>query len=221
MPEIDTAHRAGLVDAELEDVGALEQHLAVALGALGQQPHQPATESRLAAAGLPHQAEGLARLQREVDPVDGPDRPAGRPVPDPEVADVHHRAGPTLGLAVLLDDRHRVSSSTESRAGMSTGINRRLRRVGLTVSLRPSPTSVTAVMRMTIARPGYSEVHQMPGLRVVEGSLQVEAPVAGLGRLDAETEEAQPGQRDQGVGHVQGRDDRHALDRRCRTGTCA
>ena len=84
--ELGAAQPVGVLRRSSQDVRALEEHLAVALGALRQQTHQAAAERRLAAAGLPDQPEGLARRQVEADAVDGPDRAAGRAVPDPQVA---------------------------------------------------------------------------------------------------------------------------------------
>src|SRR6478736_1296101 len=60
-PELATPQLVGGLLVEREDVSAPEQHLPVALGALGQEPHQAAAERRLAASGLPDQAQGLAR----------------------------------------------------------------------------------------------------------------------------------------------------------------
>ena len=51
------------------------------------QPHDRERADRLAAAGLTDEAEGLAGVELEVDPVDGPDRPLAGTEPRPQVLD--------------------------------------------------------------------------------------------------------------------------------------
>src|SRR4051794_8484477 len=81
-PQLASSQRVRRLGAQREDVAPAEQHLPVALGTLRQQTHQSAPERGLAAPRLPHQAERLAWREVEADAVHGPDRPAGRAVPD-------------------------------------------------------------------------------------------------------------------------------------------
>src|SRR5690606_20030427 len=106
--------------------------------------------------------------QGEADPVDRLHRPALAAVPDPQVLGLDDGTGvvPTLGRPLAPARPHRATSSSaawRSRAlSMTTLRIRRLRRAGLTVSLRPSPMRVSPVTSSTMANPGNSVVHQMP-----------------------------------------------------------
>src|SRR4029079_11734214 len=107
----------------------------------------------LAAARLPHQPEDLARVHVEAHAVDGPDRPPLGAVPDPAVAYLEHQVARDLGRGDGLADDvgHRTAASLSASLGIAPNVtpcSRRRRRAGLTVSLRPSPTRVRAVIRV-------------------------------------------------------------------------
>src|SRR5690625_1462687 len=140
------------------EVFALENHFAVGLRSLGQQADQPASQCGLTAAGFADQAERLASGDIEAHRVDGPHRPAVRAIPD---AQVTYRSD--CGFAAHNSPAFR-SSASAPRAGSVNGNSLRLRKVGFTVSLRPSPARVSPVINKTIARPGNTPVHHMPAL---------------------------------------------------------
>ena len=75
--DVVAAHLAHVVLLELEQVAAVEHHLAAddPAGRLRNQPHQRQRADALAATRLADQAERLALVQRERDAVDGLDHP--------------------------------------------------------------------------------------------------------------------------------------------------
>ncbi len=84
-----SAKASHLLRRGLHEVAPFEVDGPVPDGAHRQQAHNPATEGRLAAAGLADQAECLALLDLEAHPVDGAHRAPVRRVPHPEVPDAH------------------------------------------------------------------------------------------------------------------------------------
>ena len=90
--ELRAAEPAQLARRHRHEVPAAVEHLTVGRRPLRQQAEDAAAERRLAAAGLADEAEDVARVDLERDAVDGAHLPAGRAVPDPQVADA--RTGP-------------------------------------------------------------------------------------------------------------------------------
>src|SRR3954463_569805 len=159
-PQVRAAQPAQLTRLEVEQVAAVVVDLAVRRGALGQQADHAAAERGLAAARLADQPDRLGRIEVEIDAVDGAHGAAVGAVPDPKVANGEARLShsPASSSTVPAD-----AGPTADDPDMIWGARlRRRRKVGLRMSLRPSPTSVSDVTASTIARPGYSAVHQMP-----------------------------------------------------------
>ena len=155
MREIDTAQRDELLGRKVEQVRPLEAELA-----------RPSSLPRAAApAGRGRAWTCRSRTPRpgpgsrpcapsNDDPVDGADRAPVGAVPDPYVAPVDDglvvrpgaEASPSRSSIIgrRLPVRQR-SACPASCGGSTTSRSRRLRRVGLTVSFRPSPTRVSPV----------------------------------------------------------------------------
>jgi hypothetical protein len=133
-----------LAPAELRDVLAVELH-----GAAGQrqQPHDAAGERGLPAAGLPHDADGLAGVHVEGDAVDRldasdllleDDPPAHREVLL-ELADAQQRRAATGRHATVPIGVHESSSGTPQLTALaSTSASQAPRGVPLTFT-RPPP----------------------------------------------------------------------------------
>src|SRR5690606_32502154 len=142
------------------------------------EAHDGPPQRRLAAAGLPHQPQALARVDVEADAVHRPQRPPAGAVADAQVAHAHGGRADLGHVTGGRGSRHRfstpgssggaVSRSTAAPAALSAATAApssasaamalpaapRARSSGLTTSLRPSPTSVSPVTSVMIAMPG-------------------------------------------------------------------
>ena len=97
-----TAQRVVFGRRHLKDVASLEEDLTGDPGRGGQQPHDGHRADGLTAAGLPHQAHGLARTHGEGDAIDDVDLTVLLGEGDREVLDLQNRilAGVLVDQAV-------------------------------------------------------------------------------------------------------------------------
>ena len=147
--------------------------------------------------------------------------PRSGAVPDAQVAHREHRTARTLdfGTASAPPPVSRSAAAAGPTAGRADrapagpgGLTARRRSVGLSTSLRPSPTQRQRGHREHDRQAGEQRRPPDAGAGVGDRALEVVAPLRRLAGLDAEAEEAEAGERQDRVGGVERRDHRHALD---------